>query len=54
MEKKAEDKKADRMIHVRLSPELHKRVRMRAAELDLKIQKFVENAIKSELERHGK
>ena len=54
MKKKSEDKKTDRMIHIRLSEDVHRKVRIRAAELDTTVQKFVEAAIKNELERQAK
>jgi len=41
-----------RMIHVRLSDEAHRRVRILAAELDTNIQKWVEGIVTKELERY--
>ncbi|AQU02707.1 MAG: toxin-antitoxin system HicB family antitoxin [Dehalococcoides mccartyi] len=43
-----------RMIHVRLPEELHKKLRIRAAETDMTIQDWVVNAIKTELEMQSK
>jgi len=40
-----------RMIHVRLPDELHKRVRIKAAEADMTLQDWVSIAIKNELDR---
>jgi len=40
-----------RMIHVRISEELHKRLRIRAAETEVTMQEWVGAAIKSELDR---
>ena len=39
------------MVHVRLTEELHKRLRIRAAENDTTIQGWVAIAIKNELDR---
>lgn len=38
-----------RMIHVRLTSETHKRLRIRAAELDTTIQKMVESVLEEAL-----
>lgn len=43
-----------RLIHVRLPEELHKRVRIRAAETDKTIQDLVVDSIKAQLEREAK
>jgi len=43
-----------RMVHVRLSEELHKRLRIRAAESDTTLQDWVTMAIQNELERQEK
>ncbi len=43
-----------RMIHVRLSDEAHRRLRILAAELDTSIQKWVEAIVTRELERYEK
>ena len=43
-----------RLIHVRLPEELHKKVRIRAAETDKTIQDWVVNSIKGQLEREAK
>jgi len=40
-----------RMVHVRLSEELHKRLRIRAAESDTTLQDWVTIAIQNELIR---
>ena len=41
----------ERMVHVRLTEELHKRLRIRAAEKDSTLQDWVAMAIEHELER---
>ena len=41
--------KNERMIHIRLPGNVHKRLRVRAAELDVSIQRLVEEIIKKEL-----
>jgi len=41
----------ERMVHVRLADELHKRLRIRAAESDTTVQNWVVMAIMNELER---
>ena len=43
-----------RMLHVRLPEELHKKVRIRAAEADKTIQDWVVESIKSRLEQQAK
>jgi len=40
----------ERMVHVRLTEELHKRLRIRAAESDMTLQDWVAMAIKNELD----
>ncbi len=40
-----------RMIHVRISEDLHKRLRIRAAETEVTMQDWVGSAIKKELDR---
>ena len=40
----------ERMVHVRLTEELHKRLRIRAAENDTTLQDWVAEAIKNELD----
>ncbi len=42
-----------RMVHVRLTEDVHKRLRIRAAETDMTLQDWVAIAIKNELERQG-
>lgn len=44
----------NRMIHVRLPEDLHKRVRIRAAETDRTIQDWVVEALDAELNRQEK
>jgi len=39
------------MVHVRLPEEMHKRLRIRAAENDTTLQYWVATAIKNELDR---
>jgi len=41
----------NRMIHIRLTEDLHKRLRIRAAENDTTLQDWVAIAIKNELDR---
>ena len=43
-----------RMVHVRLPEELHKRLRIRAAETDMTLQDWVSMAIKNELDRQDR
>ena len=43
-----------RMVHVRLSEQTHKRLRIRAAETDMTLQDWVAMAIKSELDRQDR
>ena len=45
-EKKSEN---ERLMHIRVSEEVHKRLRIRAAELDITMQKLVEQMIEKEL-----
>jgi predicted HicB family RNase H-like nuclease len=40
-----------RMVHVRLTEDLHKRLRIRTAESDMTLQDWVAMAIKDELDR---
>ncbi len=49
MEKEGEKQ---RMIHIRLSDEAHRRLRILAAELDTSIQKWVEGIVTKELEKY--
>ena len=44
----------NRMIHIRLPEDLHKRVRIRAAETDQTIQDWVVEALQDELNRQEK
>jgi len=43
-----------RMVHVRLTGDLHKRLRIRAAENDTTLQDWVAMAIKNELDRQDR
>ena len=43
-----------RMVHVRLTEELHKRLRIRAAENDTTLQDWVAMAIENELDRQDR
>jgi len=43
-----------RMVHVRLTEDVHKRLRIRAAETDMTLQDWVAIAIKNELERQDR
>ncbi|MBD3170818.1 MAG: hypothetical protein GF307_15180 [candidate division Zixibacteria bacterium] len=49
---KKEDESKTRLIHIRLSEELHKTLRIRVAELDTSIQKWVESLIEKNLGKH--
>lgn len=48
---KMQNQTKERMIHVRLPENVHKKVRIRAAETDQTIQDWVYGTIKRELER---
>jgi len=54
MSKDSGNQPKSRMIHVRLPEELHKKLRIRAAEMDVTIQDWAVNAIKTELEIQSK
>ncbi len=54
MDKKQGIKEKSRMVHIRLPENLHKKVRIRAAEEDETIQDWVVESIKSRLEREAK
>ena len=54
MSKDSGNQSKNRMIHVRLPEELHKKLRIRAAETDMTIQDWVVDAIKTELEMQSK
>jgi len=54
MSKKNNGKRDGRMIHVRLPEEVHKRLRIKVAELDTTIQDWVAAALTKELERQEK
>ncbi len=51
MENKKQKETKERMIHVRLPENMHKKVRISAAETDQTIQDWVFGTIKRELER---
>ena len=53
MADEGEKGKKSRMIHIRLPEEVHKRLRVRAAELDTSIQDWVSKLIKKVLDRVG-
>jgi predicted HicB family RNase H-like nuclease len=50
MPRRGEDTREGRMIHVRLPPEVHKRLRIRTAEMDTSIQEWVAAVVIKELE----
>ncbi len=43
-----------RMVHVRLTEDVHKKLRIRAAETDMTLQDWVAIAIKNELDRQDR
>ncbi len=43
-----------RMIHIWLTEETHRKLRIRAAELDVTIQEFVQSVIEKELSKKAK
>lgn len=45
------ERRNGRMIHIRLPEELHRKLRIRAAETDVTIQEYVVSVLKRELER---
>ncbi len=47
--KREKEIKNERLIHIRVSDEVHKRLRIRAAELDTSMQNVVEQMIESGL-----
>jgi len=51
MKEHRQEKPEMRMIHVRIPEELHKRLRIRAAEKDTTIQNWVAALIRNELDR---
>jgi len=51
MSKRTDPQPGDKMIHTRLTGELHKRLRVRAAELDTTVQQWVVETIEKELSR---
>ena len=54
MRRESVNQPKSRMIHIRLPEELHKKLRIRAAETDMTIQDWAVNAIKAELKLQGK
>ncbi len=48
------DQTKNRMIHIRLPGDLHKRIRIRAAETDRTIQDWVVEALDKEIKRQEK
>jgi len=46
------DGKKEKMIHVRLSDDAHRQLRILAAESDTTIQKWVESIVTKELEKY--
>jgi len=52
--KKRADPQNQRKIHIRLSEEVHRRLRIRAAELDTTIQEWVAALIDKELSQRKK
>jgi predicted HicB family RNase H-like nuclease len=51
MKKREKKSENERLIHIRLSEEVHKKLRVRAAQLDITMQKLVEQMIEKELGR---
>jgi predicted HicB family RNase H-like nuclease len=54
MKKENLNETKNRMIHIRLPEELHKRVRIRAAETDQTIQDWVVAALQREVDRQNR
>jgi len=54
MSRESVNQPKSRMIHIRLHEELHKKLRIRAAETDMTIQDWVVDAIKAELKLQSK
>jgi predicted HicB family RNase H-like nuclease len=54
MKETRKNKSSTRMIHVRISEDLHKRLRISAAESDVTMQNWVATAIQNELNRQAK
>jgi plasmid stability protein len=52
--KQGKSKPEIRMVHIRLPEDIHKKVRVRAAELDTTIQDWVVEAIREHLKVSGK
>jgi predicted HicB family RNase H-like nuclease len=48
MKKRGKESRSERLLHVRVSEEFHKKLRIRAAELDTTMQKVVEQIIEKE------
>ena len=51
MKKGRKTEKDERLIHIRLPGVIHKQLRIRAAELDVSIQRLVEEIIEKELRK---
>lgn len=51
MIKSKSENNTGRLIHIRLSEDVHRRLRIRAAELDTSIQKWVSELIEKELSK---
>ena len=49
MKKKESKGEGARLLHIRVSEEIHKRLRIRAAELDTSMQNVIEQMIEREL-----
>jgi len=54
MKKENLNEMKNRMIHIRLPEDLHKRVRIRAAETDQTIQEWVVAALQKEIDRQNR
>ena len=54
MNRRNKNQTNNRMIHIRLPEDLHKRLRIRAAETDQTIQDWVVEALDSELNKQEK
>lgn len=54
MKKENLNETKNRMIHIRLPEDLHKRVRIRAAETDQTIQDWVVAALEKEVDRQNR
>lgn len=54
MDRRNKNQTNNRMVHIRLPEDLHKRVRIRAAETDRTIQDWVVEALDAEINRQEK